>query len=354
MPFEISRGTNISHWLSQTGARGEDRRNQFRREDAEFCATIGLDHLRLPIDEEQMWDADGNAEEEAFGLLQEALDWSADLGLRVVIDLHILRSHHFNTPEKSLWTSAEAQERFCQCWRELSGRLGGRPNDMVAYELLNEAVANDPEDWNRVAHMALAAVRELEPDRIVVLGSNQWNQVHTFDVLAVPDDENLILTFHLYEPMLLTHYRASWTPLYAYNGPVHYPGVVVAPEEWAAVDESVKEQMRAAAAGMLGVDEEAMRKLAERHMGECNRDVLAGMVEKALVVARQHGLPLYCGEWGCMSTVPEPDRLRWYADMRSILEESGIAWTTWDYKSGHFGLRPGRELNEALIKTLLP
>jgi endoglucanase len=352
MPFEISRGTNISHWLSQSQARDEERRRQFRQEDAEFAAGIGLDHLRLPIDEEQMWDADGRAEDEAFGLLQEALDWCAELGLRAVVDLHILRSHHFNEPEKGLWTSAEAQERFCQCWRELSAVLGDRPKDMVAYELLNEAVADDPDDWNKVAHMALAAVRELEPDRTVVLGSNQWNQVHTYDVLAVPDDQNLILTFHLYEPMLLTHYRASWTPLYAYDGPVHYPGRVVEPEEWDAVDEAVKRQMLEDA-GMADADEATIRQAMQRHMGECNRDVLAGLIGKALVVARAHGLPLYCGEWGCMSAVPEADRLRWYGDVRSILEENGIAWATWDYKSGHFGLRPGRERHEGLIRTLL-
>ena len=73
---------------------------------------------------------------------------------------------------------------------DLSGALAGRPMDMVAYELLNEPVAPDPADWNRVALGALAAVREREPERTVVLGSNQFQSCDTFDRLEVPDRQS--------------------------------------------------------------------------------------------------------------------------------------------------------------------
>ena len=55
-PFELHRGINISHWLSQSGDRGEKRATKFTREDVKFLAESGYDHLRIPIDEEQMFD----------------------------------------------------------------------------------------------------------------------------------------------------------------------------------------------------------------------------------------------------------------------------------------------------------
>ena len=57
--FKVKRGTNISHWLSQSPRRGAERRAWFTREDVAWLAALGFDHVRLPIDEEQMWDANG-------------------------------------------------------------------------------------------------------------------------------------------------------------------------------------------------------------------------------------------------------------------------------------------------------
>ncbi len=349
MAFEIRRGTNISHWLSQSGARGERRRAYFTRQDVEWLAGIGLDHLRIPIDEEQMWDEDGRREDEAFELLTGALDWCAGCGLRAVVDLHILRGHHFLAQEKPLFTDPAAQEHFCDLWRDLSEALGERPLGMVAYELLNEAVADDHEDWNRVAHAAFAAIRQREPERTVVLGSNKWNVPETFEALRVPDEARLILTYHFYMPLMLTHYRASWTPLHPYRGPVHYPGRPVTEEELAAVDPETLEAMGIAA----GELDQWMREQVERITAHYDREVLEELMAPAFTVAEQTGLALYCGEWGCVKETPEPDRLRWYAHMRSIFAERGVGWANWDYKSGHFGLRPGGEPDQPLIDILL-
>jgi endoglucanase len=334
MDFTVGRGTNISHWLSQSRARGERRRNYFLRKDVEFLAGIGLQHLRIPIDEQQMWAEDGSREEEAFDLLDSALDWCAAFGLRAIVDLHILRSHHFNEGDKPLWTDPAAQEHFYDCWRSLSERLSSRPLNMVAYELLNEAVADDPGDWNRVAHGCIGAIRALEPDRVIVLGSNKWNNVMTYDDLAIPEDESLVLTFHFYNPMLITHYTASWTGVRDYDGPVHYPGRIVTDEELAAIDD------------------ERIRGIVEGNNGQYDRAVLEGMLAQPLAARERTGLQLYCGEWGCYSPTPRPDRLRWYRDVHAMLEDNGIGWATWDYKGSGFGLSPNGEPDEELIALL--
>ena len=323
MAFSAQRGTNISHWLSQSKTRGPGRRAFFMQDDVRWIAAQGFDHIRLPIDEEQMWTADGQRELEAFELMNLALDWCAAAGLKTIVDLHILRSHYFMDKSPPLFTDPKEAEKFCVMWRDLSGELGRRSAETVAYELMNESVATDPEDWNRVARGAFNAIRQLEPEstgRVIVLGSNRWNTASTFDTLWVPEDKNILLTFHYYNPMLVTHYRASWMPAtYGYTGPVNYPGKPVAEADLAGLAEPLQSEI---AKGNEPYD--AARMEAD--------------IAKPLAVQKRTGLPLYCGEFGVHHPVPDEVRIRWYRDFISVLDKHGIGWGNWDYKGG-FGIR---------------
>ena len=279
--FEIKRGTNLAHFLSQSRKRGAEREAFVVKEDIQAIAQMGFDHVRLPIDEEQMWDEQGNRHDDAFLLMTNVLDWCAEMNVKAIVDLHILRSHHFNAEEKPLWTDPSEQEKFYDLWRDLSKSLKKYPNQMLAYELMNEAVADDPELWNNLIANATAAIRVLEPERTIVIGSNKWQQVGTFNELKVPEnDPNILLSFHFYEPFLLTHWHASWTGQKDYSGPVHYPGVILSQEEFDALPDHMKEP-------------------AKRWVGkEFNKEWILNEWQKPIQKAKELGLPLYCGEFG--------------------------------------------------------
>ncbi len=323
MAFKVHRGTNISHWLSQSKARGEARRTYFTKQDVQRLADWGLDHLRIPIDEEQMWDEVGRPEPEAFDLLGQALDWCAAAGLRAIVDLHLLRTHHFlDENDPPLYTDPEEQARFAGLWAQLSEKMQARPTDLVAYELLNEAVARNPEDWNRVARAAYDTIREREPQRTIVLGSNWFNQHHTFLKLKVPeDDPNIILTFHYYYPMFITHYTASWwAGGGTYTGPVHYPGAPIAEEDLANMDAALRQQV---------VENDWNRPY--------NQAAMCEDLAQPFVVRKRTGLPLYCGEFGCFDRAPKALRVAWFKDILTVFKNHDIAWANWDYK-GAFGI----------------
>jgi endoglucanase len=346
MSFQVHKGTNISHWLSQSNQRGVARAEWFTKKDVQYIANLrysagsrgaggSFDHLRIPIDEVQMWDEEGRRETEAFDLLDAALDWCAEAGLRAIVDLHILRSHYFNDQEEPrLFTDSAEEARFAGLWRDLSSHLESRSNDWVAYELLNEAVARDPEDWNRVAMAAFSAVREREPERTIVLGSNWFNQHHTFERLAVPDDPNLILTYHYYFPMLITHHQARWW--YGggvYAGPIHYPGTPIAPQD------------------LEGLDQAFLERVDEWNTPFDRSQMVADLAQPLAVRART-GLPLYCGEFGCYEKTPQAIRLAWYRDMMQTFEEFDIAWANWDYK-GSFGIVTHEGQDTGIAEVLL-
>jgi len=333
--FTVTKGTNIAHWLSQSKRVGLEREQFFTQDDVKAIAQMGFDHIRLPVDEEQLWDDVGNRHDDAFALLENCINWSIDSDLRVIVDLHILRSHHFNAEVKPLWTDPEEQEKFFDLWRDLSKTLKQFPNHMVAYELMNEAVADDHESWNTLLSRAFSAIREIEPERTIVIGSNRWQSASTFDALKVPaNDPNILLSFHFYEPFLLTHYKASWTNLKDYHGPLHYPGTILQKAEYDGLPDQEKPMVE---------------KWVDR---EFNKSTLLEMWQQPINKAKELGLPLYCGEFGIVEEAPEKDRLIWYQDMIELFNETGIGYANWNYKSNNFGLIDGDQRREELISIV--
>ncbi|MEO9891504.1 glycoside hydrolase family 5 protein [Aurantibacter sp.] len=333
--FEIFRGTNIAHWLSQSKGRGIERQEKFTEKHIAAIVEMGFDHIRLPIDEEQMWDENGNRHKDAFELMEKCIQWCATNNLRIIVDLHILRSHHFNEKEKPLWTNSKEQDKFFDLWRDLSKSLKKYPNNLVAYELMNEAVADDHEQWNNLIANAFSALRELEPKRTIVIGSNRWQSTETFDALKVPEnDKNIILSFHFYSPFLLSHYGASWTDLKNYNGPVHYPGILVSQSEFESLPKNQKT---------------VVKKYVDQNW---NKKLILKKWIKPIQKAKKLGLPLYCGEFGIVADAISKDRLDWYKDMISLFEEKGIGYANWNYESDNFGLIDSTGKNEELIQIV--
>lgn len=307
--FSIKRGTNIAHWLSQSKTRGEERSTFFTRKDVEYIKSAGFDHIRLPVDEEQLWDSSGNREDAAFALLDSCMQWVSDNNLKIVLDLHILRSHYFNADEKPLWTKTDEQDKFIVLWKDLSSFVGKWPKGMLAYEFMNEPVADNSEQWNVLLNRVSDSIRSWEKERVLVIGSNRFQSVNTFDSLRVPaNDKNILLSFHFYEPFHLTHYKASWTKLKDFDGQVQYPGQIV----------------------VNGKGDDETRVY--------NRDTLEKMMAKPIKLADSLGLPLYCGEFGVIDGAPSDAKIAWYRDLVAIFEKHNIAYANWNYKSGSFGV----------------
>ena len=348
--FEIKRGVNLSHWLSQDFGWAP-KYTYINENDIRFIDSIGYDHVRIPIDEQEMWDENGNPIKPAFDHLIRCLNWCDTYNLRAIVDLHIIRAHYFNAVKEggnnALWEDPVAQNHLIDLWMQLSEVLHEYPNNKVAYELLNEAVAPDNEDWNKLVNKAIAAIREKEPDRVLVIGPNMWQQASYMKYLKVPEnDKNIILSFHTYTPLALTHHLAEWTPAGQYEGPVHYPGQIITDDDYRKyVDTS-----NVALVNELSDVREYFDK-----------DRLIEVFKPAIEYAKSKNLQLYCGEFGCLPTIERSDRLQYYADMISAFEENDIAWCNWEYK-GDFGiyhfdrekkisLSPDTELITILMQT---
>lgn len=313
--FIIHRGVNTSHWLSQSDKRGEERAQYMQAKDFAKIAEMGFDHVRIPVDEEQLWDEQGNKHLEAFQLLHNAIKWSFENNLKVIVDLHVLRSHHFNNDNNQLWKDPSAQEKFWGFWNELSEELSQYPNHLLAYELMNEAVADDSEDWNKLIAKGIETVRKKEPNRTIVVGSNRWQQVYTFPELRIPEnDTNIILSFHFYEPFIITHYQVWWNAMKDFEGPLNYPGLTTDSINYESFNEDL--------ANML-----------KEHNQYYDKQVMIDKIQVAIDFAKERNLQLYCGEFGAYPSTPMLLRRKLYQDYMEVFDENNITWAHWNYKN---------------------
>jgi endoglucanase len=323
--FKLHRGVNLSHWLSQNFG-WSPKATFITEQDIKFIDSIGYDHVRIPIDEPELWDTTGKPMDESFAYLTGCLNWCAKYNLRAVVDLHIIRSHYFNAINEggtnSLWTDTNAQNTFLLLWRDLSVRLKQYPVSMVAYELMNEPVAENPEDWNKLIEKAVKALRALEAQRVLLIGSNMWQTPGTFPQLKIPaGDPNIILSMHTYSPIFFTHHLADWVPSKLYKGPVHYPGQIVSDADYDA----------------FVIKYPAQVQVLKNSKDVWNKQKLAEELLPAVKRAQELGLQLYCGEFGCLPHGDRNERLAYYRDLISVFDESQIAYCNWEYK-GDFGI----------------
>lgn len=326
MGFKIQKGINLSHWLSQE--RTWAKKETFVTEkDIQFIKEKGFDHVRLPIDEEVIWDTNRNFIKPNLECIINCIEWCEKHGLKIIVDLHILRSHHFNAVngegEITLWDKQEEQENLINLWLQLSEKISHFSTDFVAYEFMNEPVAPEHEQWNELLAKGIKALRELEPERVILMGSNMWQKTWTYPFFKIPkNDPNFILSFHMYEPILVSHYKAYWMPAEKYEGPIQYPGVTIK-DEW------IKEH--------VATDDKKIIDSIEEHNGDYTIERLEKMIDPVLEKAKEYNLPIICSEFGCLPSVERDIRIKYMDEMVKMFQRNNIAYTLWDFK-GDFGV----------------
>ena len=242
-------------------------------------------------------------------------------------DIAFSTSHsgYRTTISKTLWNDNNAQQHFVELWRQIQGELKQYPNNLLAYELLNEPTAPTAADWNQLAAKALAAIRMEELDRKVVIGSNLWNNVTQVPLIEVPaNDKNIILTFHFYNPHLLTHYQASWQSLLAHiTAPVQYPGPTISDTDFQLLSE-------------------ASQKAIDNEGRTFDKAKIKALIGQAVTRAQALGLEVWCGEFGCYNRTPVQSRLRWIEDVAQVCREYGVGHCLWNFQGGFGFVAPGQ------------
>lgn len=274
-------------------------------------AAGGFDSVRVPIN----WAA--HADDSAPFAIEpnffDRIDWVIDQaqanGLNAIINIH-----HYDGINRN---PAAHRDRYLALWNQIATRYQQQPRS-VYFELLNEP--NDTGDnrldaaaWNSLLADGLAVVRQTNPDRPVIVGPSPWNGWWNINSLELPEDENLIGTFHYYDPFQFTHQGAEWV-----QGSDAWLGTTWAgtPAERAAIDNAF----------------DAIETWADNE-----------------------NVPIFLGEFGAYQPAAMDDRARWTDYIRSAAEQRDFSWASWEFGAG-FGAydRNAMQWIEPIRQALMP
>ena len=292
----------------------EHFRGYITENDVRYISELGMDHIRLGFDQVVLEEKPGVYREEILDIMERFIGWCEKYRLNTVFNLHKAIGNYCDIEEKvQLLDNDELQERFIMLWEKLEDRFSGKPG--VAFELLNEVRNVDPEKWNILAEKTVNAIRRKNPTRKIIIGSTCWNSAWTLDRLKIFDDENVIYTFHIYDPFSFTHQRGVLQPLTLYyNREMPYPGDIERYRDFEKV---------------VNGKENAFSKYTSmdyRYIA----DVLAPAAE---FKKRNPDKILWCGEFGTIRHCRLDWRENWMRDVIKFLKANEIPYCVWNYLS---------------------
>ena len=268
----------------------------------------GFNSVRIPI----RWNAHAG-EQPPYAIdpaFFDRVDWAVAQALQRDL-VAVINIHHYL---EFMESPRVHTERFLALWEQIARHYQDYP-DSLYFEPLNEPNGSlGVISWNSVVPQVIGVIRKTNPNRTIILGPGNWNNIYDLPALELPkEDRNLIITVHYYSPFEFTHQGAEWA---------------AGSDAW------------------MGTTWEATEDQATAVVRDMNAAARWGA---------QNVRPIYLGEFGAYSKAGIESRERWMAFVARTAEERGFAWAYWEFCAG-FGVYDAakKAWNEPIKRALLP
>jgi aryl-phospho-beta-D-glucosidase BglC (GH1 family) len=317
----LRRGVNLSSFYAQTRDLSTARLNAYMSmADMQALKTMGFDHVRLSINPALLIASPqtGTLRTEPMAQLDKTVGQLLDAGLNVILDIHAEEDW-----KAGLTHGDDGAAKLFAFWENFAAHYAKSDPERVFFEILNEPSMDDLYRWQGIQARAVAAIRRTAPRHTIIATAAAWGHQDGLLAMEPVRDENVIYTFHDYDPMWFTHQGATWSvSSWAFLHGVPYPST---PQNILPV---------------LGQEPDERVRLELERYGEDRWDAARVQTEVDAIAkwAEERNVPLYCGEFGAYKNYSDPkQRAAWINDTRSALESKHIGWAMWDY-DGNFGL----------------
>ncbi len=333
LPF--SKGVNLTNWF-QANSPGSIDFSKYTYEDFSDIKTLGVDVIRLPINLHSMTQGapDYSLDPLFLFFLDKVVDWAEELDLYLILDNH--------TFDPSDATNPQIGDILNPVWLQMAKHFNSR-SDKILYEILNEPHGISHDLWNSIQGDVIQTIRSVDTTHTIIVGGADYNSYNSLSKIPAYEDDNLIYTFHFYDPFVLTHQGASWTtPSMTDLSGIPFP-----------YEEGAMPRFPTSLQGTW------VQGAFNNYSNEGNANFIKQKIDIAVAFSQQRGVPVFCGEFGVYipNSVNE-SRVNWYKVVVDYLNESGVAWTMWDYHGGFGVFEEGGEglfdhdLNVPLLESL--
>ncbi|MDB4920787.1 MAG: hypothetical protein JWQ54_2770 [Mucilaginibacter sp.] len=88
-------------------------------------------------------------------------------------------------------------------WTTLTKTYAHVNHDMLFFELYNEPPHMDPQIWKDAVYNIVTAIRKVDKERTLIIGASNYKSIYELSRFVRLADENVVYTFHFYEPFCL-------------------------------------------------------------------------------------------------------------------------------------------------------
>jgi endoglucanase len=318
----LGLGMNLSFLENWGSGTKEKHYSDFARPDESAkrektfadIAKAGFKTVRIPIcfsawmQLQQPYDWE---DQRGLAMADLFVKWALANNLNVVIDLHH-SEFDGSIPE------AGSAERIVNLWLRIAERYRNTDPERIFFELRNEPHDMTAEAWRWQANQIIKVVREIAPQHTLIVGFHDWNGRQALLDSKPFEDNNVIYTFHYYDPFLFTHQGATWAGV----GGIEEINLLPFPAD---KDKKIK------------TPEKARGQWTEKLIKTYGEDSKAEKMYKDLNAAKEWSIrnkvPIFVGEFGSYGKFATPDdRCRYATVVYSALGNLRIpnAWWEWD------------------------
>ncbi len=312
-PF--NKGVNLTGWF-QANSVYQIQFTKYTYKDFQNIKSLGCDVIRLPINLHYMTDGAPNyiINPVLYNFLDSVITWAESLNINLILDNH--------TFDPNVNTDATVITPLTKVWTQIAKKYKDRSN-LIFYEILNEPHGISTADWGNIQKTVIDSIRVYDMKHTIIVGGSGYNSYNELQNLPAYTDDNLIYTFHFYDPFLFTHQGASWTsPSLAPLKNVPFPYNA--------------DSMPECPTALKGTWVE--NALSSSYKNDGTVDKIKQLIDVAIQFRNQKNVKIFCGEFGVyMLNARDTDRTYWYKQVREYFEANDIPWTIWDYQ-GDFGL----------------
>jgi hypothetical protein len=366
--FTMKRGLNLDIWTTWPDeGKWADRdailpypewRKFLADTDLEALKAAGFDFLRMPVDPAPFLSAKTAAlRDDLYASVLDSARMVNRAGLKVVVDLHLIPAGgNRSIGMGEVITDTALFNAYIEVVRKMAATLTNEDPAKIAFEPMNEPVvdcdADNTHSWPDRLQRLYAAARASATKLTLVLSGGCYASAEALakiDPKAIPDD-NVIWTFHSYDPFLLTHQGATWAgDFIPYVTGLPYPLTAVPRTELDATLDSIRARIKAEAPwtrrnGLLAYLDE---QVASMDSDEKLLKIMDAPFRKAEAWAKANGIKpenITLGEFGMIRqeygnphVIPAKYRAVYVRDMIARAESHGFSWSLWGY-GGAFGV----------------
>jgi endoglucanase len=303
----LDNGISIS-WLEQIWSNDVLDKEVIHASDFQLLKQLGFKSVRLPVAFEHFQTNNINIQK-VIKHVDEIFRFCQLYGLKLIICYH-----SGNLNENTYLTETPA---VIDLWTTLAKKYIHQSADNLFFELYNEPPHMNPDIWKDAAYNIITAIRKIDKNRTLIIGASNYNSIYELSRTQPMADENIIYTFHFYEPFFFTHQGAAWI-----GDQVATTGVPFPYNEHS----------------FPPLNPRAKNTWGETNYYQYRTDGNEQSVKDKLQIVKnwglKYGVPLLCGEYGVYNKYADPEsRCRYIKAVRQTLKAIKIPGILWDYNT---------------------